>query len=652
MSWLANLSKTYDNHTDAIGNFEKKRNGREYALIPISHTTQSAHIEVILNGKGEFLRAKVIEKEEGSTIIPCTEAAASRTSAPVPYPLFDKLMYVAGDYKQYVGEVKKYTPYADYLEQLRSWCTSAYANHKVESVYRYVQKGTLIADLVEYQVLWTDARGKLLEKWVSTEGDESQEKPAIFKVIASDQSSAFVRFAVQITGDNEPRLWRDREVQQSFINFYNEQLAETDLCYVTGKQLPYADKHASKIRNSGDKTKLISANDSSGFTFRGRFRTSRDAAAVSYEVSQKAHNALKWLIDRQSFTLDGKVFLVWGPDRLEVIDPAADLFDYLEDEEVEESLDGNAAHRDHALEVRKALSGFRYDGEYKSNVIIMTLDAATPGRLSIVYYRDMNRELYMNRLQQWHESCFWRHRYRKNEAEQYKAFIGAPATKDIAFAAYGPRASDKVVKGLLERMLPCIVDGRPIPIDIVRSAIIRASNPVGMELWEWEKTLSIACALINKSNKERGFNVSLDKQLDDRSYLFGRLLAIADVMENSELERERKLSGRDNKRATNAIRYMNAFSQRPERTWKIIQASIQPYFEKMGGRAQRYQQLFGEVSSMMKPEHYKNIPLSGLYLLGFYSQRHDLYTSKKDKGSDTTQGQDSEQSSEQDEAEE
>ncbi|WP_341281201.1 type I-C CRISPR-associated protein Cas8c/Csd1 [Paenibacillus sp. FSL H8-0537] len=642
MSWLANLSKTYDNHTDAIGNFEKKRNGREYALIPISHTTQSAHIEVILNGKGEFLRAKVIEKEEGSTIIPCTEAAASRTSAPVPYPLFDKLMYVAGDYEQYVGEVKKHTPHANYLEQLRTWCTSAYSNRKVESVYQYLQKGTLIADLVEYKVLWTDMQGKLLDKWVQEEGDESKEKPAIFKVIASDQSSAFVRFAVQIPGDTEPRLWRDREVQQSFIDFYNEQLAETDLCYVTGEQLPYADKHASRIRNSGDKTKLISANDSSGFTFRGRFRTSRDAASVSYEVSQKAHNALKWLIDRQSFTLDGKVFLVWGTDRLEVPDPAEDLFDYLKEEE-DDSSAGDMAHREHALEVRKALSGFRYDGEYKSNVVIMTLDAATPGRLSIVYYRDMNRELFMNQLQHWHETCFWRHRYRKNENDKYVAFTGAPATKDIAFAAYGSRASDKVVKGLLERMLPCIVDGRPIPIDIVRSAISRASNPVGMEPWEWEKTLSIACALVNKTKEKEGFRVSLNKQLDDRNYLFGRMLAIADVL-------ERRALGREEKRATNAVRYMNAFAQRPGRTWSIIQSNLQPYQARMGTDARYYNGLLDEVGSMLKPEDFTDAPLSGLYLLGFYSQRHDLYT-KKDKG-DTTQGQDSEQDNDQDDTEE
>lgn len=48
MTWLANLHKTYENHSHVIGQFEKKKNDREYALIPVSHTTQSAHIEVNL----------------------------------------------------------------------------------------------------------------------------------------------------------------------------------------------------------------------------------------------------------------------------------------------------------------------------------------------------------------------------------------------------------------------------------------------------------------------------------------------------------------------------------------------------------------------------------------------------------------------------
>ncbi|NMI04649.1 type I-C CRISPR-associated protein Cas8c/Csd1 [Paenibacillus sp. SZ31] len=623
MSWLANLSKTYDDHADVVGQFEMKKSGKEYALIPISHTTQTAHIEVHLNEKGDIVNAKVVEKNDGSTIIPCTEASASRTSAPVPYPLFDKLAYVAGDYTQFCGEAKG-TPYQDYLIQLKAWCESPFSHPKVQSVLNYVSKGTLIADLVDRGILHADHQGKLLEKWTAGSGEQEGEKPKIFNVIAADQSGAFVRFAVNIPGEPESRLWRDASVQQSFIQFYEMSLQDKDICFVTGNYLPVADKHASRIRHSGDKSKLISANDSSGFTYRGRFRTSRDAAVVSYEASQKGHNALKWLIDRQGTTIDGKVFLVWGSTSLDMPEPQEDSFSLWEDEDDHEALaGGDTTHKDFALQIRKAIGGYRYDGEYNSKheVTLMTLDAATPGRMSIMYYRGLDQNEYLDRITAWHESCYWIHRYRKNKNDKPVLFIGAPATKDIAFAAYGPRASDKVVKGLMERMLPCIIDQRPIPLDIVRSSIQRASNPVGMDNWEWEKTLSITCALVNK---KEGYGVSLNTETTDRSYVFGRMLAIADVLERSAL-------GKEEKRATNAIRYMNAFAQRPGRTWSIIQSNLQPYQARMGTGARYYNSLLDEVGDKLQLEDFTDKPLTGLYLLGFYSQRNDLYTSKKDK---------------------
>lgn len=617
MTWLANLLRTFENNSGAIGQFEKKRNGREYALIPVSHTTQSAHIEIHLAPEGQFLRAKVVDKDDASTIIPCTEKSASRAGiTPVPHPLFDKLAFVAGDYIKYC-EQPKGTPHEDYMKQLRAWCESPDGNVRVETVYRYLSQGRVMTDLIREGVLSTDEEGKLIRKWTADMG----EKPPLFKVLAGEQDSAFVRFAVDEPGQAESRLWRDSSVQESFMRYAERTLLDQDLCYITGEYRASADMHASRIRNSGDKAKLISANDTSGFTFRGRFRSSQEAAVVGYEVTQKAHNALKWLIERQgSFAIDGKVFVVWGTDRLDMPDPFSDSFDLYQEEGVSEAAPtGDDTHQQFAMQIHRALNGYRYDSGYQSRVIIIALDAATPGRMSIVYYRDLERDPFLDRLQQWHDSCCWLHGYRKNGDNQFVRFWGAPATRDIAFAAYGPRASDKVVKGLLERMLPCIVDGRKVPNDIVRSAVHRASNPVGMETWEWEKTLSIACALVNKTCEKEGFNLALDEQNDNRDYLFGRLLAIADVLERSALEE---------KRATNAIRYMNSFARYPARTWGIIQSNIQPYQAKLGTSATRYNKLIDTVGSMLKPEDFTDQPLNSIYLLGFYSQRHELYSKK------------------------
>ncbi|MEL3958682.1 type I-C CRISPR-associated protein Cas8c/Csd1 [Caldifermentibacillus hisashii] len=618
MSWLLNLYETYESNVDQVGKIEFKHNGNEFTLLPISHTTQTAHIEVQITEDGEFHSASIVDGADAITVIPCTEDSASRSGIKAPpYPLHDKLSYVAGDFTSYGGKQKE--PFNNYIKQLEEWAMSPFAVPKVKSIYTYLKKGQLIRDLVNEGILYLDEDGKLIKKWDKKYEALYGEKPKIFSVVAGEQTSAFVRFNVYSSTKVLTSIWKDKEMYESFINYYNGKLSDNDYCYVTGKNKPFTEKHANKIRNSGDKAKLISANDKSGFTFRGRFTDSKQVATISYEVSQKAHNALKWLINRQGKIIDNRVFLVWGNDDLNVPNTTDDTYDLYSLDFLRETPEKTErisyTNKEFATEFAKAIEGYKNNLSIKSNVNIMILDSATTGRLAVLYYRNLNKEEYLNRLINWHSTCVWRHTYRKDGDGKRVTFIGTPATKDIAFAAYGPTASDKVVKGLMERILPCIIDQREIPEDITKSAFYRATNPVGMERWEWEKTLSIACALINK---KEGYTVSLDKENNDRDYLFGRLLAIADVLERSAL-------GPDENRSTNAIRFMNSFSKHPERTWKTIQASLQPYQMRLGKKGQYFSMLIDEVASRINLEDFNNKPLSGKYLLGFYSQRHELY---------------------------
>lgn len=618
MSWLLNLYKVYESNLDFVGKIEKKHNDQEYTLLPISHTTQNAHIEVEITENGEFHTAVVIDKHDASTLIPCTENSASRAGAVMaPYPLHDKLSYVAGDFAAHGGKFKKEEPFTFYIKQLEDWANSPYATAKVKSIYGYLSKGRLIQDLVKEKVIWVDSDNKLIDKWDKEHEGLIGARPKIFSVISGEQESAFIRFNVYSPDKMLTKVWKDQEMYDSFIRYYSHQLGGEDLCYVTGEMLPSTDKHANKIRNAADKAKLISANDTSGFTFRGRFHVSNDVASISYDVSQKAHNALKWLIHRQGKIIDQRVFLVWGNDDLNIPGPSDDLYDFLPaTATVKERI--SYTNQDFAREVARAMDGFRSKLTSKSNVNILILDSATTGRMAVLYYRNLDKELYIDRLTEWHSTCVWLHQYRKDDSGNYVQFYGAPATRDIAFAAYGPRASDKIIKGLMERMLPCILDKRNVPLDIVKSACYRASNPVSMEKWEWEKTLSITCALIKK--RMEGYRVALDETNNSRDYLFGRLLAVADVLERNALGEET--------RASNAIRYMNAFSQHPARTWKTIQDCLQPYQAKLGTKATYWSKIIDDVASRIAAEDFNNKPLSEVYLLGFYSQRHELYQKK------------------------
>ena len=247
----------------------------------------------------------------------------------------------------------------------------------------------------------------------------------------------------------------------------------------------------------------------------------------------------------------------------------------------------------------------------------------------------------MERIENWHKTCAWRHTYHPIEVQDEKGktkklyipFDGAPAPADIAEAAYGSRLDDKLKKATVKRLLPCIVDGQPIPRDLVESVVRRASNRIGLKdskdkyEREWNKALSIACALYRKykHGKEK-FEMSLDETRNTRDYLFGRLLAIADVME------ERTLSEAEKKRPTNATRYMQQFSQRPFSTWKQIHELLTPYFMRQGDKASYYKRLIEQVKDLfVSPEEFiRNKPLTGEYLLGYYCQRQKMWE-KKDK---------------------
>lgn len=625
MSWLLNLYETYKSNLSRVGEIEKDFFEKEFTLMPISHTTQTAHIEVFVTEDGEFHSAFVVDKDDGITLIPCTEQSSSRSgSLNAPYPLHDKLVYVAGDFIQYAGKEKDKERFELYISNLKDWVESEYSHPKIKSIYSYLQKGQLIRDLVNERILFLDKEGKLISKWDKEYEILYGEKPDIFKIVAGGQDSAFVRFNVYSPDKITVNIWHDKEIYDAFIQYYNELLSDSDYCYVTGEKLPLTERHANKIRHSGDKAKLISDNDKSGFTYRGRFTVGSEAATISYEVSQKAHNALKWLINRQGKMIDQRVFLVWGNTKVDIPSPIEDSFDLYQhfgEKREENALIKSYVHEDTAKEVAKALNGFKAKLDDDAKVNILVLDSATTGRLAVLYYRNIDKDLYFSKLSEWHNRCFWRHTYRKNAENKFVSFEGAPSTKDIAFAAYGPRADDKVVKGLIERMLPCIIDGNKIPFDIVRSAINRAINPVAYEKWEWEKILSITCALINY---KEGYEVALDENIKDRSYLFGRLLAIADVLERNALNA-------DEKRATNAIRYMNAFARHPERTWKVIQEALQPYQARLGSRAIYLSKLIDEVAAKIDFDDFNNKPLTGKFLLGFYSQRHELYQKKEDK---------------------
>jgi CRISPR-associated protein Csd1 len=260
----------------------------------------------------------------------------------------------------------------------------------------------------------------------------------------------------------------------------------------------------------------------------------------------------------------------------------------------------------------------------------MGLDSATPGRMAITYYRELTGSEFLDRIERWHADHAWHQHYGKD-----KQFVGAPAPRDIAEAAYGRRLDDKLKKATVERLLPCIIDGQPVPRDLVESTVRRACNRAGLERWEWQKTLGIACALYRGAFKQEEYTMSLETDRRSRDYLYGRLLAIAEHIEG------RALFVGGETRDTTAAKLMQRFADRPASTWRIIEPQLRPYMSRLRAKRPKFLhamelELDAVVTSFSGDDFTDDSKLSGEFLLGYHCQRQALNPPRKDSEASAT----------------
>ncbi len=202
MSWMEKLYQTYE--AGVLLGLPQTQ-----LPMPTSHTLQNAHINIVIDGEGNFKGASVLEKTQ--IVLPATEDSASRSSNEAPHGLADKLQYVAQDYASYGGKKKPY--FESYKKQLQTWCKSAHSHDKVKAVYRYIEKGTVIKDLLAHHIVFVDSNNILLTQWNSDDG----EQPKLFKVLPKekgtlDQGSALVCWTVEKASDPSADTWKDKSI--------------------------------------------------------------------------------------------------------------------------------------------------------------------------------------------------------------------------------------------------------------------------------------------------------------------------------------------------------------------------------------------------------------------------------------------------------
>lgn len=563
--------------------------GENEPLAPISHIMARPQIIITLDQSGNFAAAQVLDKNTPKIIIPATEESAGRTvkAAELPHPLCDYLRYLLP---------QNQVEYQHYISQLSTWANSSHTHPKLHAVLNYVQGGTILENLRQAGI---DSEEKVMVCWVVNGLGETLNGPC----------------------------WTDRTLMNAFIDYYREKRTDTPpaLCMISGELEMPAGQHPKGIVPISGNAKLISANDSSGFTYRGRFDDAAQAATVGYAASQKAHSVLRWLVANQSVSFGGRTFLCWNPQGIQVPRVTGPM-----------GRRSGTAQRaanpsQYQKQLREALSGWKEDLPQSAGVVIAAFDAATTGRLAVTYYNELLASDFLDRLHDWESSCCW---------EDGPYGIQSPSLFQIVSWAFGtPRngkaeMDDRILSQQMQRLVACRVDKAPFPLDIERALAEKASHLLLYEGENRQKLLFTACAAIRKyhcDHLKEEWDMALDKNCSDRSYLFGRLLAIADAIENNTYTDE-------DRRETNAIRMQKAFTLRPMTTWSALWDKLRPYNKRLAqskpGLYRYYHSVIDDILNRLSPfDPTLNQKLDDIYLLGYSHQR--AYRTEKSDSQET-----------------
>lgn len=582
MGLLQSALETYDFMASYVGMEQENLE----TLAPIGHIIAKAMIEITLDSGGSFIQAKAVEEK---IIIPVTEESAGRTSAPAAHPLCDNIGYILP-----MDENKHQL----YLDQLNDWAESEFGDPKLTAITAYLSRGSITDDLSAGKLLQYDDKGKL-----------KNEKDIIcWRVIGM--------------GARSGPVWNDQTLIGKYIEYYkvkhsNDRKA---LCMISGETDIPANSHLKGVVALNGNAKIVSSNDKQNFTYLGRFINDVEALSISYSASQRAHNALKWVVANQKDVEGGRVFVCWNPHGLTVPKPASPLLKRGEE---------TPKPSDYRAKLKRVIEGYRETLPQGEGVVIASFEAATAGRLAVTYYNELQGSDYIARLGYWDETCSW---------YDNRWGTSSPLLYEIICFAFGTLRGEKMevdprITGQhMQRLISCRVDRARFPADIMHAIVQKAGNLQIYKDKMRSKLLFAACAVVRKyhiDHFKEEWDMALDIQRADRSYQFGRWLAIMEKIERDTYDKSES-------REPNAIRMQSVFVQRPGYASRIIMDQLKnAYYQRLSVTARIfYDRLIGQIMEILSrfPQSEYNKALTETYLMGYYLQKNELYTKKEQEG--------------------
>lgn len=605
-------------------------------------------VEITINKKSELVDAKFLD--DGDLVIfPVTEDSVARSSGVAPHPLFDNFDYVIQD------NTKKSEAY---INQQESWLNSD-RDDFVEIVHDYIVKEKVFEEILSK--LYKDYK---ITKDKNVEYVDNSEKKA--KNVKIDFSKVFLTFAVEdYEGKKNLSLSENKNLQEKFIRYTEESFAkdkdsEKIICNISGKEDFLCLKHKSVI----GKSKLISQITAKKENFFGRFDKPDETVKIGKDSSQKIMLMAKALLEGSNTSrwLGEKTYAIsWFSDDIQnksgmdvtkksetsiegtnknsflSIGDFKPSNEELKERSKEEAKDTSMTIADKRSEdIVKSFTSGRILFDDTSKYYIAIIYQINDGRVSLKYFREMEASRLKENLISWQGKYNWL-RFTKEKGSH----LYTPSPFALIQTAYGVERE----KGLevskksfstdqYKNIIMAIVEGKDMPQNMIKALELNIRNRLNYDKsWQQVKL----CALAVLKDKEGIKSNMLDRKEIDRSYLFGRLLALYERLEKLTYDT-------DNERVTNAEKLWTSYVNKPVTMNLRLRNLIRPYEDKLLNNESKRGIYFKikkdirEVTNLISENYdYKlketNKPLTSGFIFGYEAQMADLFTKKDNKES-------------------
>lgn len=637
MTLISSLVRTYDKSLEM--NLVDDYNGSDAVILPLYHNSVTSTgdniLKISIDKDSNFVKSSFLAKDD-KIIFPVSLDSVNRTSNSMPHKLVDNCSYIAS-----YNEKR----HKDYIDALKLWIDKekdVEVKDFISIIYKYIESGEFINEALSYALgvkilQLTDKPSILSYSLVNEKGKETSKKVELDRI--------YIEFEiVDFKNHEDYSVTKYKKLHQVHIDNVKKSITKNGICNITGKEDYIVDKHRGILGNS----KLISAVKQS---YIGRFKEGSDVISIGYETSEKAHLMLKYLMDNKNSSrwLGGQQYIVnWFSDdvknekRLSVTAANPNLMQVDEDDEFDISrmfVEGRDKDSYKVVydENKKVANSFitgvnkvPKDSIYSALIV----EKVNDGRSSIRYFKELQTSQLYENLEKWSNRYYY-YSYVNDQTRLKKT----PSVFSILDAAYGTERDKKIVndndnfkKDQLQKMIISIIEGKEMPRNIIKAVDMNIRKKLNY-INTWNILQSIALAVLRDSTKEENEDM-LDRDKLDRSYLYGRLIAVYEMIERLTFDSAKNNDGEKSTkkeaiRLTNADRYWTSYTKHPAQISKVLDDKTKTYLNKLQTTRPGYayllnkekEDIFIKLGELNLSDKEDNKSLSNKFLYGYYAEK-------------------------------